>query len=304
MRFSTARRHWATKRPPRRVLLTGPDEFARDLLAIIETKLAPDETIRLYGDASPADLVAALRLRPTQAKSEVRLVVVHEPSSIGHTPAVFDALKALTPVTNVFVVAVSYLHPDAAWRSAFDEHIECFLTTKELLAWTQGRLGGADMDLAENLLDRIGWDAPSAAEHVRTLNLVTERATAEDFDVLVFPPAVDYAEALIRMDRAGALASANRVVDGGWVIEQLRQDLLHLWVLVEARPSPAGEKPIAAARRLDLPVSAVERLLPHMRRYSRASIDRRLEALAVASEAHRAHSRRVWDVLAVLWTSS
>lgn len=230
-----------------------------------------------------------------------RVCVLHDVASIGHSPEVLRAVNALKPVTGLYCLGTSVGEPDDAWRSVFDEVIEAKLSRNEHLALTQSVLGGCDMDLAENLLDRLAWNSSETLRVARLLNAYTDRPSTTDFDLVVPEPTGDYVEALVECDTDRALRAAASVTDGEAAIAKIRSDLLVLWVLIEARPSPAGKRPVQAAKELDLPVPAVERLLPLIRLYSRSTLARRLDALAVAAEHHRKGHRRCWEVLAALW---
>lgn len=301
MRYATACRHFREKRPPRSFATWGPEELTKHLLDVCLDSLDPSEVIHVWAEDGPDTAAAAVRSRVPERTT--RAVVLHDVDAMGHSPELLHGIKSLKPLSGLWCLASAENEPDSIWQSVFTDTVQARMSTSEHLAWTQSVLGGCDMNVAEDLLDRVHWDPSETLRNARTLLSCTERPTPDDFDLVVREPDGDYVEALIEGDGRRALRAAPSVVDGRSVLARIRSDLLVLWVLVETRPSPAGKRPVQVAKDLDLPVPAVERLLPLIRHYSRSSISRRLDALALVAEQYERGHRRCWDVLAILWSA-
>ena len=307
-RFATAHRRLVLgggKLPPLRTLASGDVALGHELAKAFTERLEPDEVFDVWGDecARVAELVAAL----PKARRR-RLVRWWDIEEAQPGPVLFMALRSLRSVRGTWLLAATEAQPHPAFKDAgvWDWEVNLRLSPAERLGWVQELLGGAQRPVAGQVLARVGANPAALVSAVGAVRLVIDGqpSTGDVAELVPADASRDFVGALVRGDRAAAMAAASLVADPYPTLVRLHWRLSDLWALSELRPAVALRPAREVVDVTGLPRWVVDDLTPHARRYPRARVGDCMEALAVAHIGLRQApdlSGQVLTVLAAMW---
>lgn len=299
--------------PVKRVTwVCGPEPvLTADVTGVVRAGLPGAGTAVFFaGTDVERDIWAAAGVVPPP--DQQRLVIVYEAHRLRRSGELVPLVKAGKEAAGAYLLFVSgdadfprdgdglAPHLAAIRDSRSGQLIRCTAPKDDdLLDWVIRQWPGLGRNDAYRLLDRAGFDLSAVAE-AGTKAVLAGLTEAKYIEVLCEPrPGAEFAEALIRGDRAGALAAAPGAHPGA-AIGLLDSRLGHLAALRDGQQRQMPDKDIAG--RLGVPRFLIPLYRDVAQQYGPGRVRRCRELLAEADAAWRTGADRgVAEVLAANW---
>lgn len=293
----------------------GPEQvLADDVVAAVRAALpAADRVVLAAGNDAERDIWAACGVLPPAGQD--RLVIVRDAHKLRRPDELVPLVKAGREAAGCWLVLASGDHDFPRGRdgdglaphlaairdSSRGQMVRCTVPGEEnvLLDWVARQWPGLGRNAAHRLLARAGGDLAAvrdAGAKARASGLAEEKY----IDVLCAPrPGEEFAELLLRGDRAGALAAA-RDTPAGAVIGLLDFRLGTLAAIREGQQRQFQARDMTA--RLGVSRFLLARYRDIAPQYGPGRVRRCRELLAAADSACRSGADRgVAEVLAASW---
>jgi hypothetical protein len=298
--------------PVRRVTwVCGPEQvLADDVAASVRASLPDADRVTVFaGDGAERDIWAACGVIPPAGQE--RLVVVHGAQKLRRPGELVPLVKAGKEAAGSYLLLASAEDDFTRDKDGLAPHLAALRDSRsgqlircvrpkddDLLDWAARCWPGLGRNAAHRLLTRAGGDL--AAVRGAGAKAAASGLTDEKYiDVLCEPrPGEEFAEYLIRGDRAAALAAAPG--SPGAAIGLLDSRLGHLAAIREGQQRQLTDRDIAA--RLGVPRFLIGKYRDAAQSYGPGRVRRCRELLASADAAWRTGADRgIPEVLAANW---